>query len=407
MKTITGLYSEAIIYTDVIEESALAQIKELCDQSFTSDCRIRIMPDAHTGAGCVIGFTADLKERVIPNIVGVDIGCGMLCVELGAIEIDFANLDRIIRQYIPSGKHVHQGRLMPYAKLMNLHCYRSLKDTKRIERSIGTLGGGNHFIEIDQDSDGNRYLVIHTGSRNLGKQIAEYYQNLAFDIMIGKDQLIEMEQKLIQDYKAAGRRKEIQGAIHALRNSFVGKQASIPKQLCYLEKEYRQQYLDDMSIAQEYATCNRAMIAELILNHLIQKSLADMPYFETVHNYIDLKENIVRKGAVSAQRGERLLIPINMRDGSLLCIGKGNEEWNYSAPHGAGRLYSRSVAKQTFPLEAYRDSMKGIYTTSVNMETLDECPMAYKTMEDIVKYIGPSADIEKIITPLYNFKASE
>ena len=407
MKEIIGAFSTATVYTDVIEENAFEQIKTLCDQEFVKDCRIRIMPDVHAGAGCVIGFSADLGDLVIPNIVGVDIGCGMLTVELGKIGIDFEKLDSVIRSFVPSGKKVHEGRVARFPELQNLNCYRALKDTKRMEKSIGTLGGGNHFIEIDRDDEGNKYLVIHTGSRNLGKQVAEHYQEMAYDILRGKDRIFEEEKRIIAEYKAAGRRTEIQDALKTLRRSFEEKEISIPKELCYLTGDYRQMYLDDMRICQKFATLNRLTIAEAILSHLFGKSLANYPYFETVHNYIDLDSNFVRKGAVSAKEGEKLLIPINMRDGSLICVGKGNEDWNCSAPHGAGRLFSRMAAKEAFTVEQFESEMSGIFTTSVCQNTLDECPMAYKTMDDIVNNIAPTADIIKIIKTVYNFKAGE
>lgn len=407
MNIIKGEYNSAIVYTDIIEENAAEQLKTLCSLEFSKDCKIRVMPDVHAGAGCVIGFTADLGERVIPNIVGVDIGCGMLTVELGKREIDLAALDDVIRRFVPCGKAVHEGRIVRFPELQELRCYRGLKDTKRIERSIGSLGGGNHFIEIDSDEDGNKYLVIHTGSRNLGKQVAEYYQNLAYELHIGKDKLFEEQQRIIDEYKAAGRKSEIQSAIKALKSSFAAKEPTIPKELCFLTGEYRQMYLDDMKICQEYAALNRRTIAELILKNAFSAELSDFSYFETVHNYIDHDSNIVRKGAVSAKNGEKLLIPINMRDGSLICVGKGNPDWNFSAPHGAGRLYSRAAAKEKFSVEEFMSSMAGIYTTTVNASTLDECPMAYKSMDDIVNNISPTADIVKIIKPLYNFKAGE
>jgi RNA-splicing ligase RtcB len=405
MLEIKGLYCNAIVYSENIDEKSEEQIRELCSQPFTQNCKIRVMPDVHAGKGCVIGFTADLGEMVIPNIVGVDIGCGMLTVELGRIDIDFEFLDRIIGEYIPTGKSVHEGRIVKYPNLQNLHCYRQLKQSRRIERSIGTLGGGNHFIEIDADSEGCKYLVIHTGSRNLGKQVAEYYQSLAYDVLCGKDKLFEAQKKLIDEYKAQGRRKEIQAELVKMKNEFQAKTTDVPKELCYLTGEYRQMYLDDMKICQEFATLNRYTIAEIILKHLFEKGIEDFLYFETIHNYIDLKNNIVRKGSVSAQKGERLLIPINMRDGSLICIGKGNEEWNNSAPHGAGRRLSRTQAQEQLSLEEYKEQMNGIYSTCICESTLDESPNAYKTIDEIVSNIEPTADIIKQIKPLYNFKA--
>ncbi len=407
MMEIKGLYNTAKIYTDYIEENAAKQIKQLCDLEFTKGCSIRIMPDVHAGAGCVIGFTADLGEMVIPNIVGVDIGCGMLTVELGNIEIDFQTFDNVIRDYVPSGKNVHEGRLAKYTELQNLHCYRNLKRSRWIERSLGTLGGGNHFIEIDVDDENKKYLVIHTGSRNLGKQVAEIYQNMAYDICRGADKLFEKQNKLIEEYKQAGRRDEIQSAIKVLKAEFQAKEISMPKELCYLTGEYRNMYLDDMRICQTFATDNRIEIANIILKKMFDKSLENFGHFETIHNYIDIDSNMVRKGAVSAKIGEKLLIPMNMRDGSLICIGKGNKDWNNSAPHGAGRLFSRKSAKEKFTLEEFEKSMEGIFSTSIGDNTLDESPMAYKSMKDIVDNIGPTAEIVKIIKPIYNFKAGE
>ncbi len=407
MITITGEYNTATAYTDIIDDSAVEQIQQLCSQPFAKDSKIRIMPDVHAGKGCVIGFTADLGEMVIPNIVGVDISCGMLTVELGQLDIDYKQLDDTIRKYIPSGKNVHEGRVVRFPQLQELHCYRQLKDAKRLERSIGTLGGGNHFIEIDADNDGNKYLVIHTGSRNLGKQVADYYQNLAHELRCGKDELYAKKAQLIADYKAQGRRSEIEAALKELMSGFEAKECLIPRELCYLTGEYRDMYLHDMRICQEFAHLNRITIAQRIVSFAFGKDLEEFSMFETLHNYIDLDSNIIRKGAVSAKAGEKLLIPINMRDGSLICIGKGNPDWNCSAPHGAGRLYSRNAAKEAFTVEDFAKSMEGIYTTSVHLSTLDECPMAYKSMDAIVNNITPTAEIVKVIKPLYNFKAGE
>lgn len=407
MKTITGTYSSAIIYTDIIEETAEEQIKLLCDQPFVKESRIRIMPDVHAGKGCVIGFTADLGDMVIPNIVGVDIGCGMYTVELGKINIDFEKLDEVIRKNVPSGKNVHEGRTVRFPGLMELKCYRELRDSKRLERSIGTLGGGNHFIEIDRDDDDNKYLVIHTGSRNLGTQVAEHYQTLAHELMCGKDKLYRQQSEIIERYKAEGRRSEIQAAIKELRSSFQAQECNTPRELCYLTGEYREMYLHDMRICQDFASLNRVTIARNILSAAFGMELSDCPQFETIHNYIDHDSNIVRKGAVSAKKGEKLLIPINMRDGSLICIGKGNPEWNSSAPHGAGRMFSRNAAKEKFTLDEFQNSMEGIFSTSIHLSTIDECPMAYKSMEDIVDNITPTAEIIRIIKPVYNFKAGD
>lgn len=405
MREIKGKFSSAIIYTDTVEDTALDQLMLLCDQPFTENCKIRIMPDCHAGTGCVIGFTADLGDKVIPNIVGVDIGCGMLTVELGKCTIDFERFDNTLRSTVPSGKNVHEGRIVRFPDLQQLHCYRYLKDSKRIERSIGTLGGGNHFIELDRDDDGKVYLVIHTGSRNLGTQVANHYQHLAYELSLGKDELFEKQMRLIEEYKAMGRRKEIQQAIKELHKSFKPKMPTLPRELCYLTGEYREMYLHDMKICQEFAVLNRKTIAQSILNGYFGKDIDCFEYFETIHNYIDMEYNIIRKGAVSAKQGEKLLIPINMKDGSLICTGKGNPEWNFSAPHGAGRLFSRTAAKEMFSVEEFRQVMQGIYTTSVNENTLDESPFAYKNMDDIVGNIAPTADITAVIKPIYNFKA--
>lgn len=392
------------IFTENIEQEALDQINTLMEQPAFSDCKVRIMPDVHAGKGCVIGFTADLGEKVIPNIVGVDIGCGMLTVNLGKIDIDYEKLDRVIREKVPCGREVHPGRLIHFEDIQDLHCYRELKDTKRLERSIGTLGGGNHFIEIDEGTDGTKYLVIHTGSRNLGKQVADYYQNLAVELMQGKDELYSKQEQLIAEYKAAGRRTEIQAAIKELHKSYKPNPLNIPKDLCYLTGKYREDYLHDMRICQEFARQNRLNISFSIMEEM-NWSFIDI--FETIHNYIEFDSNIVRKGAISAKKDEKVLIPINMRDGCIVGIGKGNEDWNCSAPHGAGRIMSRMKAKEVLSLDAFKEAMDGIFTTSVSAETIDEAPMVYKPMEEIVENIKDTVDILEIIKPVYNFKASE
>lgn len=400
--------SDLKIFTKNVEQEAVDQIELLLAQDAFKDCKVRIMPDVHAGKGCVIGFTADLGEKVIPNIVGVDIGCGMLCVSLGQTDVDFEKLDNVIRSYVPSGRDVHEGRIIRFDELQELKCYRELRDTKRIERSIGTLGGGNHFIEVDVAEDGYKYLVIHTGSRNLGKQVADYYQNLAFELMSGKDKLYEEQDRLIKEYKAAGRKSEIKNAIAELHRNFNAVNPNIPKDLCYLDGKYREDYLHDMRICQKFAYINRVMIAQIICNHMGWGVDADMPdYFECIHNYIDHDSNIVRKGAISAKYGEKVLIPINMRDGCIIGTGKGNEDWNCSAPHGAGRVMSRTKAKELVSLEEFEKSMDGIYTTSVNQSTIDESPMAYKTLDEIVENIKDTVDVLAIIKPVYNFKASE
>ena len=397
------------IFTENIEPEALNQVYTLIKQPAFAECKVRIMPDVHAGAGCVIGFTADLGEKVIPNIVGVDIGCGMLTVELGNIDLDLATVDQIIRAKVPSGRNVHDGIPFPFDRLKELRCYRELKDTKRLERSIGTLGGGNHFIEVDVDEDGVKYLIIHTGSRNLGKQVAEYYQNLAVEIMQGKDELYAKQEQLIAEYKAQGRRKEIQKAIKELHRKFNPNPLNIPKDLCYLTGKYREDYLHDMEICQHFASINRYEIANAIASDLFGADIAywKLPMFETIHNYIEFGTNMVRKGAISAKAGELLIIPINMRDGCILGKGKGNDDWNCSAPHGAGRIMSRSKAKEVVSLKEFEDSMQGIFTTSVGQSTIDEAPMVYKPMAEIVENIADTVEIMKIIKPIYNFKASE
>ena len=397
--------SDLKIFTENIEHEAINQIYTLVKQPAFADCKVRIMPDVHAGAGCVIGFTADLGDKVIPNIVGVDIGCGMLTVELGNIEIDYAALDSAIRNLIPSGRNVHEGRCVRFDELQQLRCFRELKDTKRLECSIGTLGGGNHFIEVDVDPEsGKKYLIIHTGSRNLGKQVAEHYQHLAIEIMQGKDELYAKQEQLIAEYKAQGRRNEIQSAIKELHRKFNPNPLGIPKELCYLTGKYREDYLHDMEICQRFAVLNRNAIASALIDEMGWNSLGA---FETIHNYIEFGSNMVRKGAISAKAGEKLLIPINMRDGCIIGRGKGNEDWNCSAPHGAGRIMSRSKAKEVVSLAEFEDSMKGIYTTSVGQSTIDESPMVYKPMEEIVKNIADTVEILSIIKPVYNFKASE
>lgn len=402
-----GKYNSARVYTDKLEPEVISQIIELCNQEFCKGANIAVMPDTHAGKGCVIGFAANLGDKVIPNIVGVDIGCGMTTVELGKIDVDLKLLDEVIRKWVPSGKQVHEGRIVRFPKLQELHCYRDLLQTKRIEKSIGTLGGGNHFIELDIDDEKNIYLVIHSGSRNLGKQVAELYQNLAVDLCSGKEDYFEQRDKIIAEYKKEGKKQLIQDALKELKKKYDNLLPSYPKDLCFLTGIYRERYLHDMNICQEYAALNRETMANTILEKLLGKKLEDFSYFNTIHNYINFKDNIIRKGSISAYEGEKVLIPINMRDGSILAVGKGNPDWNYSAPHGAGRLMSRTKAKEKLTLEDYKKSMEGIFTTSVNESTLDEAPMAYKPMEEIINNIEDTVDILKVIKPIYNFKAGE
>ena len=369
MMEINGAFANAIVYTDEIESSAIGQIQALCNQPFAAGSKIRIMPDVHTGKGCTIGTTMTVGEYVVPNLVGVDIGCGMDVVLLKEKRINLPTLDSFISRNIPHGRDVREKphRNSERIDLSELECFGSI-DTRRALESIGTLGGGNHFIEVDRDEEENLYLVIHTGSRNLGLQVAEYYQKLAYESVGGRSQ------------------------------------TGIPFELAYLSGEDRDRYLHDMAIMQRYAALNRQTIRDCILDAM---KLHEEDFFTTVHNYIDLEHGILRKGAVSAREGERLLIPLNMRDGALICVGLGNDDWNQSAPHGAGRLFSRTQAESSFTLSAFMKSMAGIYTSTVSQDTLDECPMAYKDPQTIISAISDTVRIEKQTRPIYNFKSSD
>lgn len=399
MFEIVGKKNTAICYAKVVEDEAIEQIRRMCDYDCTVGSRIRIMPDVHSGKGCTIGTTMTVVDRVVPNVVGVDIGCGMYTVELGKGDIDLAAVDEAAH-FIPSGRNVWEGRQEKF-DLTKLNCYRELKDTKRLVRSLGTLGGGNHFIEIDEASDGTKYLVIHSGSRNLGKQVAEYYQKLATNLDRGYGEFMKEREELIRTYKEQGRRSEIKAALKQL--NWAAKESENPQDLCYLTGEHLEHYLRDVEICQTFARRNREIMAQVLMERV---GLTGGEAFHTIHNYIDTKEMILRKGAISAREGERVLIPINMRDGSVLAVGRGNPEWNYSAPHGAGRIMSRTAAKNSLSLEEYEEAMKGVYTTSVNAATLDEAPMAYKSLEDIIDVIRDSVDVIDVMKPVYNFKAS-
>lgn len=402
MQVITGKRATAICYAAVAEADAIEQIRRMCDYEITDGSKIRIMPDVHSGVGCTIGTTMTIVDKVVPNVVGVDIGCGMYTVELGKEDIDLEALDEAAHG-IPSGRDTWEGRIERF-DLTELHCYRNLTRSKHIERSLGTLGGGNHFIEVDEASDGRKYLVIHSGSRNLGKQVAEHYQALAVDLCSGKSDYYDKREELIRDYKEQGRRCEIQAALKELWAQYAAKDPTLPADLCYLFGRHMQDYLHDVEICQAFARRNRELMAEVLLEKL---GLSALSSFHTIHNYIDTKEMILRKGAISAREGELVLIPVNMRDGSILAVGKGNPEWNYSAPHGAGRLMSRTKAREILDLAEYQNAMAGIYTTSVNERTIDEAPMAYKSMDDILGCIGDTATVIDIIKPIYNYKASE
>jgi RNA-splicing ligase RtcB len=368
MIELQGKYNTAKVFTDNVESTAISQIINLLNQPFVDGASIRIMSDVHAGAGCVIGFTADLQNMVIPNLIGVDIGCGVLVVDITDLNIDIPELDNYIHNNIPAGFSIHTSAVSniinKYKDFENMFCFDNLYKNERFGLAIGTLGSGNHYIEVDRsDKTGKTYLVIHTGSRNMGKQVADYYQKIAIE-----------------------------------------KQTASQKDLCYLTDTDKDNYLHDMKICQEYAIANRATIAYLVLAHF-NAHMKKQDNFTTVHNYVNFEDGIMRKGAVSAKLNERLIIPMNMRDGSLLCLGKGNEDWNKSAPHGAGRIMSRGQAKRTINLGDYEESMEGIYTTCVNQGTLDESPMAYKPMQEIIDNIGDTVDIVDIIKPIYNFKA--
>ncbi|MBD8521731.1 RtcB family protein [Lysinibacillus fusiformis] len=397
MIEIKGRYTEAKIYAETALPSAIDQIQELTNQAFMSGTKVRIMPDYHAGKGCVIGTTIHLQERVVPNLVGVDVGCGVFVAKLDVTTVDYEKLDTIIRTYVPSGQEVHK-ELSPDRQFLAFEGKQfkasGFKD-EYTNLSLGTLGGGNHFIELAKDEENQYYLLIHTGSRYVGAKVANWHQKRAYDNLRQQD----LTEK-IEDFKQQGREKEIQAMIQAYKE----KHPAVPKELAYLEGEYFHDYIHDMKIAQQFAQMNRWTIAETIAKHM-DWQLIDT--FDTIHNYIETETMTLRKGAVRANKGEMLVIPINMRDGSLICIGKGNADWNHSAPHGAGRMYSRRAAKKALNMEDFKETMQGVWTTSVNEETLDEAPMAYKPMEEITSVIGETVDIIKVVKPVYNFKASE
>ena len=400
MIEIRGKYNEAKIFADVVDSASIAQVQELCNQEFTAGSRIRLMPAIHAGAGCTIGTTMTIADRVVPNLVGVDIGCGMETVRIREGRLELQKLDKLIQEKIPSGFAIRDSA-HPYLSqidLSELCCARHV-DLLRAERSIGTLGGGNHFLEVDRDDDGNLYLVVHSGSRHLGVEVASHYQQAGYKALNRADDA--SVEALVARMKAEGREKEIPKEIKRLKNA---RQTRIPKALAYVSGDLFAQYIHDMRIVQRFAMLNRQAMVDVIVKGM---KLHVEDQFSTIHNYIDTDARILRKGAVSAKAGERLLIPINMRDGSLLCVGKGNADWNFSAPHGAGRLMSRADARQSFTVSAFKKQMAGVYTTSVSKATLDECPMAYKGMEDILNQIGPTAEVEKILRPIYNFKAGD
>lgn len=397
MREVIGKHNTAKIFTDVVDDASIAQVKELCDQEFCAGSRIRLMPDIHAGAGCTVGTTMTIKDKVVPNLVGVDIGCGMETVKIKEDNLDMARLDRVIRERVPAGFEV-RAAAHKYADRVDLREMRCADrvDINRARNSVGTLGGGNHFIEVDRDDEGKLYIVVHSGSRHLGLEVAKHYQEAGYKKISDQSDGLE---KLIEELKAAGRQREIQQEIKKYKSEY---QCDIPKALAYVDGSLFDDYIHDMKIVQKFAEINRqAMIDEIMSGMEVHVD----EQFTTIHNYIDTDSMILRKGAVSSKRGEILLIPINMRDGSIIGVGKGNKDWNCSAPHGAGRLMSRAKAKERFTVAEFEKQMDGIYTTSVNQETLDECPMAYKSMDAITENIGPTVDILKIIKPVYNFKA--
>lgn len=399
MFEIKGKYNSAKVYADIIEQEAYSQVQNMLNQKFSEGSNIAIMPDVHAGKGCVIGFTQTIVDKVVPNLVGVDIGCGMLVAKLKkGIGINFENLDRVIREKIPSGCN-HRTTKHPFARNIDL----SLLHTPIKEKlllSIGTLGGGNHFIEVDKDNEGCLYIVIHSGSRHLGIEVANYHQKKAIEYH--KNHKSERD-AIIKSLKAEGKRSEIGKALA----EFDKKNSKIPDELAYLEGALMDDYLNDMKITQNYADWNRAAMMQVILFEMGIKESDVSLKFCTVHNYISLDDMILRKGAISLQDGEMAIIPMNMRDGSLIVRGKGNKEWNYSGPHGAGRIMSRSKAKENLKMEDFEESMKGIYSTSVLQSTIDESPMAYKPMQSILDNINGNAEVISEIKPVYNFKASE
>ncbi|HEQ3553552.1 RtcB family protein [Bacillus subtilis] len=396
MIEVKGKYSSAKIFTDNIEETAMGQVVELCNQEFVKGSKIRIMPDVHAGAGCTIGTTMTIKDKVVPNLVGVDIGCGLevVYIDIDKSEVNFDQLDDVIRKHVPSGFAV-RGKAHKYTEQVPLDIVRAPINENRAKLSVGTLGGGNHFVELNEVEPGKVALVIHSGSRSLGKQIAEHYQDKAYkELMNVKNE----QQQIIEELKSQGRAHEIHEALRGI------KKPKAKKDLAYVQGSSFEDYMNDMSIAQLHACWNRRAMVQQIVSHM-GWSIVDQ--FTTIHNYIDMEYMILRKGAISARAGERVIIPINMRDGSLIAEGKGNPDWNFSGPHGAGRVMSRSKAKKNLKVEDFKKSMEGIWTSSVNENTLDEAPMVYKPLDEIRENIeeGGAVKVLQVIKPVYNFKA--
>ena len=391
---LNGKYNTAKVFTDNIDSETISQVIELLNQEFIKDSQIRIMPDCHAGKGCVVGTTMTLKDKVVANLTGVDIGCGMYAVKLEESDIDLRLLDTVINEYVPAGFSIHEHAIAEYKKLKDFTCRINVENAKR---AIGSLGGGNHFIEVDKDKDGNLWLVIHCGSRHLGLEVCDHYQEAGYEAIEKESVRTKIDEK-IKELKAKGLEREIENTIKVLKMQAP----NVPKHLAYVEGKLFDDYLHDMNLAQEYAKLNRQTIADIIISKM---DLHPVDMFDTIHNYIDVKNMILRKGSISAQKDEKVLIPMNMRDGSLICLGKGNPDWNYSAPHGAGRIMSRSQAKTMVDMDEFTKSMSGIYSTSVVESTRDEAPMVYKPMDEIIKNIEDTVDIVDVIKPIYNFKA--
>ena len=404
---IKGDFNEAEVFTENIDKETISQIKQLLDQEFVKNSNIRVMPDCHKGAGCVIGTTMTIKDKIVPNLVGVDIGCGVLCVELGDIDLNLDKIDDFIKNNIPHGFNINNKAVVDYIdEILKIRCINNIKKKpEEFNRALGSLGGGNHFIEIDKDDFNNKYLVIHSGSRNLGLQVAKHYQDVGYNnLNYNNSEYEEKSKEIIESYKKSGKKKKIEKELKKLKES-LKKESKIPKDLCYVQGQDLDDYLHDMDIVQRYASKNRELMAEKIVE-FIGLDYESLNKFESIHNYIEVDKYMLRKGAISAYEGEDVLIPINMRDGVIIGKGKGNPNWNYSAPHGAGRILSRAEAKNKIHMNDYKASMKDIFTTCVNVSTLDEAPQAYKPIEEIINNITDTVDIKKIIKPIYNFKSN-
>ena len=404
---IKGDFNEAEVFTENIDKETISQVKVLLNQEFVKNSSVKIMPDCHKGAGCVIGTTMTIKDKIVPNLVGVDIGCGVLCVELSDIKLDLEKIDDFIKNKIPHGFKINNKAVVDYLdEISKVRCIDKIpKKIEEFNRALGSLGGGNHFIEIDKDENDNKYLVIHSGSRNLGLQVANYYQNVGYESLNYISDEYEIKAKeLIESYKSSGKKKKIEKDLKKLKESFRVK-SKVPKDLCYVEGKDLEDYLHDMDIVQKYATKNREIMPRRIVEFM-GLAYDKLNKFESIHNYIEVEKGFLRKGAISAYEGEDLLIPINMRDGVIIGKGKGNPNWNFSAPHGAGRILSRAEAKNKIHMNDYKETMKDIFTTCVNVKTLDEAPQAYKPIEEIINNIYDTVEITKIIKPIYNFKSN-